>query len=73
MHHANMVRNFVEGIQEALKKKQVQTETPTVVQALAYHVANAVQKNQQQLATQLQQIQAMMQAMQMKYSAVHQG
>ena len=60
-----MVRNVIAGLQEALQKYQVQMKTPTVLQAPVDHVANAVQNTQQKLATQLQQMQAMMQAMQM--------
>ena len=60
MHHANMVRDVVTGIQEALQQDHVQTKTPTVVQASADHMANTVQNTQKQLAPQLQQIQAMM-------------
>ena len=63
MHHTRMVCNFVTGLQEALQQDQVQTETPTVVQAPVDHVANAVQNIQKQLATQLHQMQAMMTAM----------
>ena len=73
MHHANMVREVVAGLQEALKQDQVQTETSTVVQAPVDHVPNAVQNSQQQLATQQQHIQSMMQAMQMQYAAAPQG
>ena len=60
MHRANMVRDVVAGLQEALQQDQVQTETLTVVQGPVDHVANAVQNIQQQLATQLNQMQAMM-------------
>ena len=31
MHHVNMVRNFVAGLQEALQQDQDHTETPTIV------------------------------------------
>ena len=44
-----------------------------VVQVLVDHVANAVQNTQQYLATQLQQMQAMMRAMQIQYSALPNG
>ena len=57
MHHTNMVRDVVVWLQEALQQEQIQTETPTVFQAPVYHVANAVQNTQQQLATQLQKMQ----------------
>ena len=63
MHHANMVHNVVSGLKEALKHDQAQTETQAVVQVPVDHVANAVQNTQQQWATQLQQMQSMMQAM----------
>ena len=46
MHHANMVRNVVAGLQEALQQEQTQTETPTSVQVPVDHVANAVQSTQ---------------------------
>ena len=41
MHHANMVRNVAAGLQKALNQEQIQTYTPTVMQAHVYHVANA--------------------------------
>ena len=62
MHHANMMRNIIAGPHEALQKNQVQTETPTVVQASVDHVDNVVKSTQLQLSTQLQQMKAMMQA-----------
>ena len=40
-----------------------------VIEAPVNHVANAVQNNQQQLATQLHKMQAMIQTMQMQYAA----
>ena len=43
MHHANMVRDVVAGLQEILQQEQVLTGNPTVVEAPIYHVANAVQ------------------------------
>ena len=58
-----MVHNVVSGLKEALKHDQAQTETQAVVQVPVDHVANAVQNTQQQWATQLQQMQSMMQAM----------
>ena len=73
MHHTNMVRDVVAGLQEALQQYQVQTETLTVVQAPVDHVFNALQKTQQQLAKQLHKMQAVMQAMYMKYDAVPHG
>ena len=56
MHRANVVRDVVVGLQEALQQEQFQVETTMVVQAPAYHVANAVQNTQQQFATQLQKM-----------------
>ena len=73
MHHANVVLNVVAGLQEALQQDQVQTDNLMVVQAPVDHVANAVQNTQQQLSTQLQKIQAIMQAMKMKYPAAPHG
>ena len=69
MYHANMVHNVVAGIKESLQQEQVKTETMTVVQGPLYHVTNTVQNAQKNLATQLQQMKAMMQAMQMQYAA----
>ena len=60
MHHTNMVRNVVAGLQESLKQEQVQTENPAVVQEPVDHVAKTVQNNQQQFSTQLQKIQEIM-------------
>ena len=71
--HVNMVRDVVAGLQEALQQEQTQTETPASVQAPVDHVANKVQSTQQQLATQLQKIQSMMQTMQMHYNTVPHG
>ena len=73
MYHANIVRDFVAGLQESLQQYQVHTETPTVMQAPVDHVANAVQNTLKQLSTQLQQMQAMMQAMQMQYATAPRG
>ena len=58
-----MVLYVFVGLQEALQQDQVNTETPRVVQKHVNHVANAVQSTQKQLATQLQKMQVMMQAM----------
>ena len=68
-----MVRDVVAGIQEALQQDQDQRETPTFVRAPVYHVVNAMQNTQKQLATQLQQMQAMMQAMHIQYAAESHG
>ena len=69
MHHANMVRNLVAGLQEVLQQEQVPMDNPAVIEEPVDHVANAVQNTQQQLATQLQKMQAIMQAMHMQYAA----
>ena len=50
MYHANMVRDVVAGLQEALQLEQTQTETLTSVQAPVDHADNVVQSTQQQLA-----------------------
>ena len=63
MHHANMVRDVVAGLQEAFQQDQAQTETLKVVQVPVDYVSTAMQNTQQQLAAQLQQMQVMMQAM----------
>ena len=42
MNNANMVRNIVEGLQEAFQQEQTQKETSTSVQEPVDHVANAV-------------------------------
>ena len=68
MHHTNMVRNVVAGIQEVLKQEQSQTENRMVIAEPVDHVANVVQSTQQQLATQFQEIQVMMQTTQVQYS-----
>ena len=68
-----MVRDVVAGIQEALQQEHTQMETPASMQAPVYHVANAVKSTQQQLATQLQQMQSMMQNMHLHYNAVPHG
>ena len=69
VHHANMVWDVVKGLQEALQQDQSPTENKTTVQEPIDHVANVVQITQKQLATQLQQMQEMMQAIQIQYSA----
>ena len=43
MHHTNMVRDVVAGLQEALKQYHTQTETLTSMKAPVNHVDNAVQ------------------------------
>ena len=68
IHYSNMVRDVISGLQESLQQDQVHTEILMVVQAPVDYVTNAVQNTQQQLDIHLQQIQAMMQAIQMQYS-----
>ena len=46
MHHANMVRGVVSGLQEAFQQYQAQTDTPTNMQEPLDHMANAVQNTQ---------------------------
>ena len=48
IHHANMVRNIVAEIQEALQQEYTQTETLASVQAPVDHVANTVKSTHQQ-------------------------
>ena len=69
MHHANMVRDVVAGLQEVLQQNQVLTENMTAIEAPVNHVASAMQNTQQKFATQLQKIQEMMQTMQLQYAA----
>ena len=73
MHPENMVQYVVVRLQETLQQDQNQTEKPMSVQATVDHVANTVQITHQQLATQLQQMQLIMQTMQMNYIAVPHG
>ena len=53
MHHKNMVRNVVSGLQEVLQQEPGTAEVPAVVQNIqetqVNHDVNAVQYNQQQL------------------------
>ena len=65
IHHTNIVCEVVAGLQEVLQQEKVTIEHLTVVESPIDYVDNAVKKTQQQLATQLQQIQAMIQATQM--------
>ena len=60
MHHTNMVRDVVAGLQEVLQQKRAPTENVTTVLEPVYHVANAVQSAQQQLAAQLRQMKEIM-------------
>ena len=59
MHPASMVLNVVAGLQEDLQQKQSPTENATTILEPIDNVANRVQNTQQQLATQLHQMQAM--------------
>ena len=65
MHYANTVRNMVAGLQEFLQQQQAPTENPMIIPEPVDHVANAVQSNQQQLVTQLQQMQSIIKNMQL--------
>ena len=56
-----------------MQQDQSQTETATVVLVPVNNLANAVQNNQQQFSTQLQQMQTMMQAMHIQYVAAPHG
>ena len=56
MHHANMVRNIIAGLQEYFQQDQSQKKNPMVVQAHVDHVENAMQNTQKQLAIQLQRM-----------------
>ena len=68
MHHVNIVCSVVAGLQEVLKQEPALVEAPAIIQdPKVTHVENAVQDNQQNLASQLQKIQAMMQAIQLQY------
>ena len=60
MHHANMVHYVVAELQEALQQDQTQMETLTNMQAPVDNMSNVVQSTQQQLDTQLHQMQSMM-------------
>ena len=73
MHHTNMVHDVVAGLQEVLQQEQVLVDNATVTEAPVDHEAKAVQNTQQQLATQLQKMQAMMQSMKLQYAAAPQG
>ena len=55
MHHANMVRNMVAGLQEFLQKYQAPTENAISVSEPVDYVENALKSTQQQLDTQLKQ------------------
>ena len=72
MHNINIVRDVVEGIQELLQQNKYPIETSVTAFEPHKHVANAVQSNQQKLASQLQQMQIMMQAMQLQYATLPQ-
>ena len=69
MHHVDMVHDVVAGLLEVLRQEKAPTENATTVPEAVNHVANAVQITHQQLDTQLQQMQAILQAMHMQYSA----
>ena len=73
MHHAKIVSNAVAGLHEDLQQEQTQIDTPTIVQVPVDHVSNTVQITHKQLATQIQQMQSMIQTIQMHYNAVPHG
>ena len=62
-HHTVMVRIVVAGIQESLQQEKSLTGNMTTMEEPINHVENAIKSTQKQLATQLQQIQAMLQTM----------
>ena len=68
MHHANMVHYVVAVIQEVLQQGQSLTEKVTTVPEPVNHVENTVQRTQKKLATQLNQMQEMMQTMKIQYA-----
>ena len=72
MHHVNMVRNVVAGMQEDLQQENFPTDNLTTMSEPIDNVANAVQSIQKQLAIQLQQMMATLQNMQMQYAAAPQ-
>ena len=47
MHHTNMVRDVITGLQEALQQEQDPTENTTTVLESIDHVAKSVQITQQ--------------------------
>ena len=63
MHHAKMVRDVVEVLQEVLQKEQVPTDNPTIIPEPVDHVSDVVQCTQKQFVTQLQQMQANIKSM----------
>ena len=69
MHHTNMVRNVVAGLQEDLQQEQAPTENAATILEPIDHVENAVQNTQKELFPQLQQMQAVIWAIQMQYYA----
>ena len=69
IHHVNMVRNAISGMQEFLQQYQYPTNTLPVISEPNEHIHNAVQNTQHQLAAQLHQMQTMVQDMQLKYDA----
>ena len=68
----NAVRDVVAVLHKDLHEEQAPTEHPTTMPEPIDHVSNAVQSTQQQLATQLKQMQAIMQTVQIQYSAAPQ-
>ena len=54
MHHTNMVRDVVAGLQEFMQQEQAPKETTPVVSEPNEYVSKTVQNTQQKLAAQLQ-------------------
>ena len=70
MHHANLVHYVVVGLQEFLQQEPVPIESHAAIQdPQVTHIANEVQDNHQQLAAQIQKMQATVQAIQLQYAA----
>ena len=68
MHHVNMIRDVVAGMQEFLQQEQYPDNTPENISGPNKHVANKVQITQHQLAAQLHQMHTMIQAMHLQYA-----
>ena len=56
-------------MQEVLQQEKVPKENLAVIEAPVHHVDNVMQNTQQQLTTQLDQIQVMMKVIKMQYAA----
>ena len=73
MHNANMVQNVVVRLQESLQHEPAPDEVTAFVQMIqdpqVNHLEKPVQYNQNKISAHIQQLQAMMQAMQLHYAA----